>query len=68
MLAGQIEKAFNTEVPQRSYTLKLSQAGDIEWHTTGTTPPAVLTTEPGSSWWSRAGMVFFSWLPIDWLL
>ena len=68
MLAGQIEKAFNTEVPQRSYTLKLSQAGDIEWHTTGTTPPAVLTTEPGSSWWSRAGLVFLSWLPIDWLL
>ena len=67
-LARQIEQAFDTEVPQRSYTLQLSDAGEIEWHTTGTTPPAVLATEPGSSWWSRAGMVFLSWLPIEWLL
>ena len=67
-LARQIDDAFDTDIPKRSYTLRLSPAGDIEWHTTGTTPPAVLTTEPGSSWWSRAAMVFLSWLPIEWLL
>ncbi len=70
LLARQIEQAFDTRVPERSYTLQLSDAGGIEWHSTGTgtTAPAVLTTEPGSTWWSRAGLVFLSWLPIDWLL
>ena len=67
-LARRIEDAFDTGIPLRSYTLRLSAAGDIEWHTLGTTPPAVLTTEPGSSWWSRAIIIFLSWLPIDWLL
>lgn len=67
-LARQIEQAFDTGVPERSYTLQLSDTGRIEWHSTHTTPPTVLTTEPGSSWWSRAGLVFLSWLPIDWLL
>ena len=67
-LARQIEQAFDTGVPERSYTLQLSDAGRIEWHSTHTTPPTVLTTEPASSWWSRAGMVVLSWLPIDWLL
>ena len=67
-LARQIEQAFATKVPERSYTLRLSDAGRIEWHSTHTTPPTVLSTEPGSTWWSRAGLVFLSWLPIEWLL
>ena len=67
-MAREIEQAFDTGVPERSYTLQLSDTGRIEWHSTHTTPPTVLTTEPGSSWWSRAGLVFLSWLPIDWLL
>ena len=67
-LARQIEQAFDTRVPERSYTLKLSEAGEVEWHTTGSTPPEVFATEPGSTWWSRWGLTFLSWLPIDWLL
>ena len=68
VLARQIDQAFDTVVPQRSYTLKLSGNGDIEWHSTGSTPPTVDTVEPGSRWWSRWGLKVLSWLPIEWLL
>ena len=68
VLARQIDQAFDTEVPQRSYTLQLSDSGDIEWISTGSTPPTVQTVEPGSSWWSRLGLKVMSWLPIEWLL
>ena len=72
VLARQIEQAFETEVPQSAYTLRLSASGDIEWHSTsdeaGNRTPTVHTTEPGSSWWSRWGLKILSWLPIEWLL
>ena len=68
VLARQIDQAFDTEVPQRSYTLGLSGSGDIEWRSMGSTPPTVEAVEPGSSWWSRWGLTLMSWLPIEWLL
>jgi len=68
VLARQIDQAFDTEVPRRSYTLQLSPSGAIEWRSTGSSPPTVHTVEPGSRWWSRAGLKLMSWLPIEWLL
>lgn len=72
VLARQIEQDFDTEVPKRAYTLALSANGEIEWHSAndghGNLVPTVYTTEPGSSWWSRWGLVILSWLPIEWLL
>ena len=68
VLARQIDQAFDTEVPRRSYTLGLSDRGAIEWRSTGSTPPTVEAVEPGSSWWSRWGLTLMSWLPIEWLL
>ncbi len=67
-LARQIDQAFDTVVPQRSYTLQLSPAGEVEWLGIGTVPPALHRTEPGSTWWSRWGLTLLSWLPIEWLL
>ena len=67
VLAQRIESAFATQVPQRSYTLALSDSGKVVWRGVGETP-AVHQVEPGSSWWSRAGITVLSWLPIEWLL
>ncbi len=68
VLARQIDQAFDTEVPRRSYTLQLSQSGDITWSSMDSTPPTVYPVEPGSSWWSRLGLKLMSRLPIEWLL
>ena len=68
VLARQIDQAFDTEVPRRSYTLQLSQSGDITWSSMDSTPPTVHPVEPGSSWWSRLGLKLMSRLPIEWLL
>lgn len=59
---------FDTEVPKRSYTLRLSASGEVEWLDTSTTPPVVHRVEPGSTWWSRAMLRVLALLPIDWLL
>lgn len=66
-LARQIEQAFDTEVPRKAYTLRLSETGQVEW-LSGDVPPVVHHTEPGSTWWSRAMLGLLALLPIDWLL
>lgn len=66
-LARRIEQAFDTEVPLHSYTLELSESGDIAW-ISANRPPVVYHVEPGSSWLSRAGLVLLAKLPIEWLL
>ena len=66
-LARRIEQAFDTEVPLRSYTLGLSDRGEIAWTSAGR-PPVVHDVEPGSSWWSRVGLALLAKLPIEWLL
>ncbi len=63
-----IERKFESEVPRRSYTLRLSEHGEVEWLDTAHTPPVVHTTEPNSRWWSRAMLRLLAWLPIDRLL
>ncbi len=67
VLAKRIESAFETQVPKRSYTLALSDSGKVVWRDFAD-PPVVHKVEPGSSWWSRAGLTALSWLPIEWLL
>ena len=67
VLARSIEKAFDTEVPQRSYTLSVAQGGDLVWTSAGN-PPEVHHVEPGSSWLSRLGLALLAMLPLEWLL
>lgn len=67
-LARQIERVFDTEVPKRSYTLRLSEGGEVEWLDTTVMPPVVHHVEPGSTRWSRAMLRLLALLPIDWLL
>ena len=72
VLARQVEQDFDNEVPKRSYTLSLTDSGEVEWHSAndgnGNSTPTVYAIEPGSSWWSRWGLKVLSWLPIEWLL
>ena len=65
LLAGQIEQAFATNVPQSAYTLGLSGTGEVQWHSPD---DGLHTTEPGSRWWSRLGLRLLALLPIEWLL
>ncbi len=67
VLAQQIERSFETQVPKRSYTLGLSDNGEVVWRDFAD-PPSEHRVEPGSSWWSRAGLAVLGWLPIEWLL
>ncbi|MCZ2439988.1 MAG: phospholipase D family protein [Burkholderiales bacterium] len=63
-----VERVFDTEVPRRSYTLRLSGRDEIEWLDTAHEPPLAHRVEPNSTWWSRAMLRLLAWLPIDWLL
>ncbi|NYT85370.1 phospholipase D family protein [Pollutimonas harenae] len=68
VLAQQIDKAFNTDIPERSYEVRLSADGSLYWleHKNG----RLLRhdTEPDTNALQRASVWFVSQLPIDWLL
>ncbi len=67
-LARQMHDVFDVEMPGWSYTLRLSEDGQLEWLDSTVTPPVLHRREPGSTWWSRGMLRVLSWLPIDWLL
>lgn len=67
-LARQMHDVFDVEIPKRSYTLRLSEDGQVEWLDNASTPPVLHESEPGSTWWSRVMLRVLSTLPIDWLL
>jgi putative cardiolipin synthase len=68
VLAQAVAQAFAAEIPARAYQVRLNAEGSLEWveHVDGR--PLVHTTEPGTHFWRRALVWFFSRLPIDWLL
>lgn len=67
-LAAQTERVFTEEVPFNAYELQLSPSGRMYWLERDPGHFRRHDTEPGSTWWQRARVNFFSWLPIDWLL
>ena len=67
-LARQMHHAFDVEVPAHSYTLRLSDDGQVEWLDSASTPPVLYRSEPGSTWWSRGMLRVLSWLPMEGLL
>ena len=65
----EMDRLFSVIVPQRSWRIQHNaQLGQLQWVDGGKNPPQVLTEEPMTSWWQRAGVTVFSWLPIEWLL
>lgn len=67
-MAQTISDAFSSQIPQRSYEVKLSAAGDIEWIERRDGEEVVHTDEPGVSKWQTLVVSVLSVLPIDWLL
>ncbi|RZL43605.1 MAG: phospholipase D family protein [Variovorax sp.] len=68
VLAAGVEDAFTRHIPQQSYEVKLDAQGRLYW--LEPTPDGVVRhdTEPGTTWWQRAGVGLMSLLPIEWLL
>ena len=69
-LATSIADVFDNHLAERSYALRLNDAGSIEWQDRPTpdAPTQRLHTEPQTPLWKRAMVVLLSWLPIEWLL
>jgi cardiolipin synthase C len=67
-LAQRIAAAFDSSIPANAYAVRLSDAGGLYWLECRDGQCVRHDTEPGTSFWQRAGVWFLSLLPIDWLL
>jgi putative cardiolipin synthase len=67
-LAQQIEGIFTSSIPANAYEVRLAETGDLYW--VEQQPGALVRhdTEPGTTFWQRAGVRLISLLPIEWLL
>jgi putative cardiolipin synthase len=68
VLAGQIAAAFNSTIPVNAYEVRLSDTGQLYWIERLQGNQVRHDTEPGTSFWQRAGVWIISLLPIEWLL
>ncbi|MBO4120666.1 phospholipase D family protein [Cupriavidus gilardii] len=67
-LAGRIESAFGTSVPQNAYEVRLSDSGSLYWLERRGNETIRHDTEPNTTWLERFAIWGVSLLPIDWLL
>jgi putative cardiolipin synthase len=67
-LAQRIAAAFASSVPANAYEVRLSGTGELYWIERREGEGVRHDTEPGTSFWQRAGVWFLSLLPIEWLL
>jgi len=67
-MAQTISDAFSSQIPERSYEVKLSTTDELEWIERRGGEKVVHTEEPGVSKWQTIVVSVLSVLPIDWLL
>jgi putative cardiolipin synthase len=67
-LAGQMAAVFDGDVPANAYEVQLTDAGRLIWIERRDGIMLRHDTEPGTSFWLRAGVRFLSILPIEGLL
>jgi cardiolipin synthase C len=67
-LAQRIAAAFDSTIPANAYEVRLSETGELYWIERRGEQLVRHDTEPGTSFWQRAGIWFLSLLPIEWLL
>jgi cardiolipin synthase C len=67
-LAQRIAAAFDSTIPANAYEVRLSDTGELYWLERRGEQLVRHDTEPGTSFWQRAGIWFLSLLPIEWLL
>lgn len=66
--AQAIADAFASDVPARSYEVRLSDSGELQWVERVDGRKIVHDEEPGIGFWQRLGLRILSALPIEWLL
>src|SRR5690606_16844621 len=64
-LARKIDAAFNTDIPERAYEVRLDPDGDLYWLERHDGKTLRHDTEPETTFWQRASVWFASHLPID---
>jgi putative cardiolipin synthase len=68
-LAQGLAELFDTGVPRAAYEVRLAPDGrGLEWIERTASGETRHDTEPGTTWFRRAGVGVMSILPIDWLL
>lgn len=67
-LAQQIEAQFNDRIPLSAYEVRLDENGQLYWLERRDGQLLRHDTEPGTTFWQRAGVYLMSLLPIEWLL
>lgn len=67
-LAGAVDRTFRERVPEQAYQVRLDERGDLYWIERGEDGPIIYKRDPGTRFWTRAGVSILRLLPIDWLL
>ena len=68
-LARQLAERFDTAAPVGAYEVRLGPDGrSLEWIERTAAGETRYDTEPGTTWFQRRSVDFYSILPIDWLL
>ena len=67
-LARRISGSFAQGIPERSYEVRLSPSGDLQWVERLESGEVVHDEEPGTTFMQRAMIAILSLLPIEWLL
>ena len=66
--ADAIASAFETDIPERSYRVKLTALGQLHWIERRDGVEIEHRNEPASPWWRRIALWVLARLPIEWLL
>jgi putative cardiolipin synthase len=67
--ARRMAEKFDTDAPRVAYEVRLGADGQsLEWIERSGSGETRHGTEPGTSWWQRFTVDFYSILPIDWML
>ncbi|MCB5186737.1 phospholipase D family protein [Methylobacillus caricis] len=67
-LAEKIQKAFESNVPELAYEVRLNDEGELYWIERKGEEELIYYTDPGTSFLKRLGVSILSVFPIDWLL
>lgn len=67
-LARQLHEALDDDLLNQAYEVKLTDSGQLEWHTVENGETIIYDTEPRVDFTDHVWLTIMSWLPIDWLL
>ncbi len=68
-LAARLQRYFDTELPDISYTPELTDTGQMVWREVLEDGSEVIhQTEPGATLLKRVALRVIGWLPVEWLL